>query len=160
MKIRHAENSDIIPISVIENLSYPSSEGATEEQIWERITAFPQNFYILEDNGRIVSFINGITTDKKDLSDEMYENTGLNKADGKIFMIFSVVTSPEYRGKGYASAVMYSFIADCRKRGIPDIVLTCKDKLIPFYSKFGFKYECVSESVHGSAVWHQMRLKL
>ena len=32
--------------------------------------------------------------------------------------------------------------------------------LLPFYAKFGFVDEGVSASVHGNALWHQMRLTL
>lgn len=160
MDIRHAEPDDIIRLSVIESLSYPASEGASEEQIRERVSAFPDNFWILEEDGRILAFLNGITTDRTDLTDEMYENTSLNQPDGKVFMVFSVVTAPDQRGKGYASAVVRRALDDCQKRGITQIVLTCKEKLIPFYQRFGFVYESVSASVHGGAVWHQMRARL
>ena len=34
------------------------------------------------------------------------------------------------------------------------------DKLIPYYSKFGFVNEGISESVHGNVTWYQMRLTL
>ena len=38
-------------------------------------------------------------------------------------------------------------------------MLTCKERLIPYYVKFGFKDEGVSDkSTHGNVVWHQMRL--
>ena len=39
------------------------------------------------------------------------------------------------------------------------LVLTCKEKLVPYYAKFGFSDEGVSDkSTHGNVVWHQMRL--
>ena len=34
-----------------------------------------------------------------------------------------------------------------------------KGRLVPYYSKFGFKNEGVSSSVHGGVVWYQMRLE-
>ena len=37
--------------------------------------------------------------------------------------------------------------------------LTCKDRLVHYYAKFGFENEGVSESMHGNVVWNQMRLK-
>ena len=38
-------------------------------------------------------------------------------------------------------------------------VLTCKERLIAYYAKFGFVAEGVSEkSTHGNVRWHQMRL--
>lgn len=37
--------------------------------------------------------------------------------------------------------------------------MTCKEKMISYYAKFGFKDEGVSDkSTHGNVVWHQMRL--
>ena len=39
------------------------------------------------------------------------------------------------------------------------LVLTCKEKLVPYYAKFDFSDEGVSDkSTHGNVVWHQMRL--
>ena len=49
-------------------------------------------------------------------------------------------------------------IADARAQGRRGLVLTCKDKLIHYYAKFGFENEGVSESTHGNVVWNQMRL--
>lgn len=38
-------------------------------------------------------------------------------------------------------------------------MLTCKERLVPYYAKFVFVDEGVSEkSTHGNVVWHQMRL--
>ena len=45
------------------------------------------------------------------------------------------------------------------KQGRKGLVLTCKERLIHYYAKFGFVDEGVSEkSTHGNVVWHQMRL--
>ena len=73
-------------------------------------------------------------------------------------MIFSVVTSPKYRKRGYASIVMKQVIEDARKRNRKGIVLTCKERLIPFYERFGYVNEGESVSNHGGAIWYQMRL--
>ncbi len=53
---------------------------------------------------------------------------------------------------------VYTAIQDAKKQGRKGLVLTCKDKLIPFYQKFGFVNEGISKSVHGNVVWNQMRL--
>ena len=45
-----------------------------------------------------------------------------------------------------------------KKEGKKGIVLTCKDRLVHYYAKFGFVNEGVSESTHGDVVWYQMRL--
>ena len=49
-------------------------------------------------------------------------------------------------------------IEDAKEQGRKGLVLTCKDRLIRYYAKFGFENEGVSASVHGNVVWYQMRL--
>ena len=51
-------------------------------------------------------------------------------------------------------------VADARAQGRRGLVLTCKDRLVHYYAKFGFVSEGVSESTHGGVVWYQMRLTL
>lgn len=60
---------------------------------------------------------------------------------------------------GLAGWLLQQAIADAKKQGRKGLVLTCKDALIPYYAKFGFVNEGVSESVHGNVVWYQMRLR-
>ncbi len=158
MVIRHASADDLSQMSRIEEISYPPLEGASMESLRERIHAFPECFWILEENGKIAAFINGMATDEKDLTDDMYDHAGKHKPDGAWQMIFSVVTDPEYRGKGYASMIMEKVLQDCRERGRAGVVLTCKQKLLSFYSKFGFVNEGVSQSTHGNVTWYQMRI--
>ena len=50
-------------------------------------------------------------------------------------------------------------IADARAQGRKGLVLTCKEKLLHYYAKFGFVNEGVSASTHGGVVWYQMRLR-
>ena len=55
-------------------------------------------------------------------------------------------------------ALLRRVISDCRERGVKGIVLTCHERLLPFYARFGFKDEGMSTSEHGGSSWHQMRL--
>ena len=73
-------------------------------------------------------------------------------------MIFGVNTLPSYRKQGYAGELIKRAITDAKEQGRKGLVLTCKDRLISYYARFGFKNEGVSESVHGNVVWNQMRL--
>ena len=47
--------------------------------------------------------------------------------------------------------------ADAEAAGRKGLVLTCKERLIPYYSKFGYVNEGLSVSMHGNAVWYEMR---
>lgn len=73
-------------------------------------------------------------------------------------MIFGVNTLPSYRKRGYAGNLLQKAIDDARKEGRQGVVLTCKEKLLHYYAKFGFENEGLSTSEHGGAVWYQMRL--
>ncbi len=160
MNIRHANLGDAAAIAETEARSYPKAEAASLGSIEKRLAVFPTNFWLLEDGGALIGFINGMATDEADLTDEMYDNAEMHMDRGQWQMLFSVVTAPEYRNRGFAAKIMEQVIADTRAAGRLGIVLTCKQRLIPFYSKFGFVNEGVSASVHGGAVWYQMRLRL
>ena len=49
-------------------------------------------------------------------------------------------------------------LAQARAQGRKGVVLTCKDRLVHYYAKFGFVNEGVSQSTHGDVVWYQMRV--
>lgn len=160
MNIRHADLNDLDSLANIETASYPAAEGASRESIKARIEHFPECFWIIENDGEILSFINGMLTDRADLTDDMYDDPSMHDKDGKRLMIFSVVTHPNHLNCGYAGKVMRRLIEDMTAEGKEGIVLTCKEKLLGFYSRFGFENEGVSASTHGDAVWYQMRLRL
>ena len=97
--------------------------------------------------------------DEPDLTDEMYEKASMHNENGAWQMIFGVNTLPEYRRHGHAGELIRYAINDAKTQGRAGLVLTCKQKLIPYYARFGFVDEGVSDkSTHGNAVWHQMRL--
>lgn len=158
MKIRNAAVNDLAAIAAVEAECFPKAEAADEQSFEKRLSVYPDHFWLLEDKDRIVAFVNGMTTDLPDLTDEMYENAQMHKPDGKWQMIFGVDTVPSERRKGYAGMLIKQAIADAKAQGREGLVLTCKEKLLAYYAKFGFVQEGISESVHGGAVWYQMRL--
>ena len=158
--IRRGTTSDLNALAALEAASYPPAEGATREQIRERLRAYPDHFWILETAGEIRAFVNGPVTDTPDLLDEMYDEPELHRETGAWQMIFSVVTAPAYRGRGCAGRLLRRVIADARAQGRRGLVLTCKEPLLPFYGRLGFVSEGISESTHGGAAWYQMRLRL
>lgn len=157
--IRHAKIEDVSQLARIEAISYPTAESASEKSIENRVASFPNHFWLLEEGGKLCGFINGMVSNEPDLTDAMYDDAGMHDENGKWQMIFSVVTAPEFRGQGYAKAIMNQVIEDARKERRLGIVLTCKEQLLPFYAGFGFENEGLSESNHGDAIWYQMRLK-
>ena len=138
---------------------FPQAEAATKDEFAKRIQYYGNHFWLLMYENQIVSFVDGFVTNQKDLSDEMYEKASLHDEAGQWQMIFGVNTLPSYRKKGYAAKLLERVIDDAQSQNRKGIVLTCKDALVPYYTKFGFTDEGISEkSVHGGVRWHQMRL--
>ena len=159
MIIRKATMNDLDAISEVESECFPAAEAATKEEFRERLESYADHFLLMFDGEKLAAFIDGFVTDEPDLTDEMYENAAMHSESGKWQMIFGVNTLPEYRRRGLAGALINEMIAEARRQGRDGLVLTCKDRLVHYYAKFGFLNEGVSEkSTHGGAVWNQMRL--
>ena len=159
MRIRTASMKDLAAVTAVEAACFPPNEAAQEKDFAARLAVYPDHFWLLEEeDGRLVSFINGMATDEPLLRDEMYENAALHREDGAWQMIFGVNTIPEYRRRGCAARVMEWVIADAKAQGRRGCVLTCKEALIHYYETFGFQSEGVSRSTHGGVVWYDMRL--
>ena len=159
MTIRTAQMEDIDAITAVETECFPPAEAATREEFAERLKYYKDHFWLMFNEAHLVAFVDGMVSNQKDLTDEMYEKADLHEEQGDWQMIFGVNTIPAYRRCGLAEQLLKRAIADAKAQGRKGLVLTCKDKLIHYYAKFGFENEGVSESVHGNIVWNQMRLK-
>ncbi|MDD5938415.1 MAG: GNAT family N-acetyltransferase [Clostridiales bacterium] len=157
-RLRKAAETDLPAIAALEAACFPPTEAAGEEALRARLAAYPQHFWLLERDGAVVSMVNGMVTDQRDLTDEMYERAELHEEGGRWQMIFGVDTHPDCRRQGLAARTLTRFLEDAREQGRQGVVLTCKERLIPYYAKFGFQNEGVSPSIHGGVVWYQMRL--
>ena len=158
MHIRTATMKDLAAVTAVEAACFPPNEAAKEADFAARLAVYPNHFWLLEEDGTLVSFINGMVTDEALLRDEMYENAALHREDGAWQMIFGVNTIPARRRQGCAACVMERVIADAKAQGRQGCVLTCKEELIHYYESFGFQSEGVSQSTHGGVVWYDMRL--
>lgn len=159
MKITHATMEDLGAVAAVEAACFPPAEAATEKDFSGRIQYYGNHFWLMFDGEKLIAFVDGFVTDEPDLTDEMYENAALHNESGAWQMIFGVNTLPEYRKHGYAEELIRRAIDDARAQGRKGLVLTCKEKLLHYYGKFGFVDEGVSDkSTHGNVVWHQMRL--
>ena len=159
MEIRTATINDLKAITEVESKCFPKSEAASENDFRKRLEFYPNCFWILEKNNKIISFVNGMVSNEDKIEDEMFKDASFHNENGEWQMIFGVNTIPEYRKQGYAEKVIKRVISDAKKQGRKGLVLTCKDKLIHYYEKFGFINEGISQSSHGNAIWYDMRLE-
>lgn len=157
-RIRTAHMEDLEKITRVEAVCFPEAEAAGYETMKGRLAAYPSHFFVMEQGGEIIGFINGMATEEETIRDEMFADPGLHREDGAWQAVFGLDVLPEYRRQGRAAQLMEHLIADARRAGRKGCILTCKKKLLSYYEKFGYVNCGVSESVHGGAVWYDMRL--
>ena len=97
---------------------FPAAEAATRQDFEKRLAVYPDHFWLLEDeNGKLVSFVNGMVTDEPELRDEMYADASLHQESGAWQMIFGVNTLPEYRRQGIGSQLMVKMLELLKWKG-------------------------------------------
>ncbi len=158
MTVRKATVEDADKISRLEASAFPQEEAASLAAFQDRLRVYPDHFLVVEHDGEILCCVNGLVTDEKDLTDEMYASADLHYKNGKWQMIFGVATHPDHRRQGLASDMVRRFVGQAEKEGRLGVVLTCKEYLVHFYERLGFVNEGVSGSAHGGVTWYQMRL--
>ena len=156
--IRHALPQDAPAIIDVERTCFPASEAASAQSVNNRIATHPNQYWLLFDRNRLAGFVSGMSSNETDLRDDMYTDASLYADDGEWLMILGVDVMPAYRHRGCASRILKRVIGDAHRQGRRGLVLTCKEPLIGFYERFGFRNEGVSQSTHGNVTWHQMRL--
>lgn len=157
--IRKVKPEDLDAITRVEAVCFPEAEAAPRESFRQRISTFPDSFFVAEKDGEIIGFINGCATDSRVIFDEMFADASHHREDGIYQSIFGLDVIPEYQHQGLASRLMEHLIEDAREKGRKGLTLTCKDRLIGFYERFGYKNLGLSQSVHGGAVWYDMILE-
>lgn len=159
MKIRQASIDDLDSVAEVEKICFPEAEAATRESLEQRIKTFSESFFVVETEGKIIGFINGCVTNETTIYDELYKDSSLHIADGDYQTIFGLDVIPEYQKQGIAAQLMNHMIKASKEAGRKGVILTCKERLIHYYKKFGYVNKGVSQSVHGGAEWYDMILK-
>lgn len=154
--VRNATLDDLNRLAEIEEEAFPPAEAASKASYRWRLQHFPQYCFVGEKDGVILGAVVGRPTVKELIEDEIYEPVDL--PIGETVAILSVLTDLKYRKQGIAQQVMEVAIEEYRRMGIKNLSLTCKEHLLHYYAKFGFEEVGVSKSVHGGALWYDMKM--
>ena len=157
-RIKKASLKDLEQVAEVEAVCFPAAEAADREAFRARLSSFPGHFLVMEEEGKIIGFINGMVTDQETITDDLFHNAALHREDGMWQSVFGLDVLPEYRRRGLAGRLMEAFLEAARQEGRRGCILTCKERLIHYYEKFGYCTLGVSASVHGGAVWYDMKL--
>lgn len=110
----------------------------------------------MEVGDEIVGFINCGCAHDVVMSDEAFKELVGHDADAPNVVIMSVVIDPAHQGQGYASLMMREFVSRMSRLHKETIHLMCKQRHVPLYERFGFRYVKPSPSDHGGMSWHEM----
>ena len=158
-KIRNVTAADLAAVTALEAACFPPAEAAGEKAFAYRISVFPERFFVAEKDGEIIGMVNGCASDLPAIEDALFEPQG-HEPNGKNQMIFGLAVLPEYQRQGIGAALLNHLIDWSRKHGMEQVILTCKEAKLPYYSKFGFENRGISASCHGGATWVDMVLDL
>lgn len=162
--IRRVRSGDWEACCAVEAVCFPPEEAAEPDSVAERIRVFPQGFYVAEaESGAgpvLAGMINSGATHKGDITDEAFKKLVGHEPDGANMVVFSLSVRPEWRGRGLARRLMERFVRESRTQGRRRVLLLCKDPLVGFYGRLGFRDGGLSVSTHGGAAWHEMRMEL
>ena len=157
--IRQASIEDLDSVAKVESICFPEAEAATRASLEQRMNTFSESFFVAEIDGEIIGFINGCIINATVIYDKLYEDCTLHIPDGDYQTIFGLDVIPDYRNQGVATQLMNYMIEVSKLAGRKGVILTCKEKLIHYYTKFGYINKGISESVHGGAEWYDMILE-
>lgn len=144
----------------IETSAYEGDEAATREKIATRIAQYPEGFLIMELDGATIGFINSGCAHDVVMSDEAFKELVGHDPAAPNVVIMSVVIDPAQQGKGFASLLMRTFVERMASLGKRTIHLMCKERHVPLYERFGYRYVKPSASDHGGMAWHEMVMQL
>ena len=139
IKIRQACIEDLDAITKVEASCFPEAEAATKISLEDRIKTFSASFFVAEVNEEIIGFINGCAINGTVIYDKLYANATLHNPNGDYQTIFGLDVVSEYRNQGIAAQLMNYMIEVSKVAGRKGVILTCKERLIHYYSKFGYK---------------------
>lgn len=158
--IREITEEDVEAICQIEQECFPADEAATPAQIKYRFKEARELFLVYEIDGQIVAFIGGLRSDSTVVTSQCMH---VHSPNGQTLCIHSVCVKTQYRRKGIAFKLLTHYVTTYVKQnisGLSIITLICRDYLIPFYEKAGFKCIGLSSVVHGKLPWHECQIIL
>lgn len=158
--IRMVEPDDLTACHTVEANSFPPGEAAWTTSLETRINNYPEGFLVCECEGKVVGQVNSGATDKDDISDEEFKQLIGHDPDGDNIVIFSLSVMPEFRKRGVGSKLLTRFVEQAKDLGKSKVMLLCKEDMVDYYARHGFRDNGISASSHGGAMWHEMILPL
>ncbi|OIK16165.1 GNAT family N-acetyltransferase [Bacillus sp. MUM 116] len=160
LNIRNVKKLDLSDIFIIEQLCFPQEEAATKEAFEMRIQVIPDSFFVAEENGVVIGFVNGPVIETPFITDDLFKEIKPNPETGGHQSILGIAVTPHFQTRGVAAALLAHVEEDAGAKNRETITLTCKEDLIGFYENHGYRNMGVSKSQHAGVIWYNMVKKL
>ncbi len=160
INIRSITINDLDMVTSIEATCFPAAEAASKSSFRDRMTVYPEGFFVAELEGEMIGFINGALTNSMTIYDEQFTSMEHHTPDGENLAIFGLDVLADYQKRGFAGQLINHYIKFAKKQAYKRVILTCKKELVDYYAKFGFVKDGLSLSTHGGAEWFDMTLHL
>jgi predicted N-acetyltransferase YhbS len=158
--VRTVTPVDVERCAAIEAACFPPEEAASPERVAQRATTFARGFLVAELDGVVYGMVNGAASHRPDLADEEFKALVGHEEDGANLVIFSLAVHPDFQGRSLSTALVNAYLERAREDGRRAVLLLCKERLVPYYARFGFVDRGLSASTHGGARWHEMAVTL
>ena len=142
MEIRNATIEDIDEIRALER-NIDEEYPATKETLLERLEMFPDGFYVVEIDGKIVGYIETCLWDKEDIEtfDKIKDFPKQHDPKGKTAYVIFIGVGADYRRQGVGSALIQEVQKLASERGLKKVQLVAiEEDLLGFYGKLGFEF--------------------
>ena len=146
----------------IEHICFPPNEACSRQAMLTRIENASEQFLVAVDKttGKLVGFINGLSTYEDKFRDEFFTDISLYDPKGENVMILGLDVLPEYRNRGLAREIVRNFSIMEKEKGRKTLILTCLDEKVKMYEKLGFSDKGMADSTWGGEEWHEMTYSL
>ncbi|KAF7728448.1 hypothetical protein EC973_006128 [Apophysomyces ossiformis] len=153
---------DLDIIAALEAISFHPDEAASKEQLAKRIGYATQEddalMAVARYHGQLVGYIATTLTNASLVTDESMSS---HEPGGQTVCLHGVCIAPEYRGRGWAVALMRYWIQQLkRKNKYKRIALLSRPQLTGLYETVGFRTLGKSQVVHGPEPWYDCILDL
>ncbi|MCI2773824.1 GNAT family N-acetyltransferase [Staphylococcus petrasii] len=156
MKFRNVTKEDLPTLIELENKGFTPEEAATPEATEQRIEIIPDTFIIAEQDGEIAGYINGPVIPQKYITDDLFETIRPNPSIGGYLSVLGLVVSEKYQSQGLGGQLLNQFENLARQHSRLGVTLTCREELVPFYEKYGYTNEGLSDSQHAGIKWYNL----
>lgn len=157
-EFRNVRNDELSQAINIEKTCFPPNEACSEKSMKERVEEASELFLVAVDKktGKLAGYLIGIATNETSFRDEFFTDISLNDIKGKNVMLLSLGVLPEYRGQGLAREIVNQYSLKEKNNNRDKLYLTCLDKKVVMYKKFGFEDMGIANSSWGDEEWHEM----